>query len=43
MTTGRSSPQELAELLEMGIAGVLPKPFDMIALSRALDAILGGR
>jgi two-component system cell cycle sensor histidine kinase/response regulator CckA len=40
MTTGRAAPDEVAELIALGVDGFLPKPFDVAALSRALGVIL---
>jgi CheY-like chemotaxis protein len=39
VTSGRWRQEEEAELLAAGASGVLPKPFDLVALSAALDKL----
>jgi signal transduction histidine kinase/ActR/RegA family two-component response regulator len=41
LTTGKPRPEEHEELLALGVAGLLPKPFDIGALSETLARVLG--
>ena len=41
--TAKSMPNEMAELREMGAVGVIPKPFDPMALPDELHAIWSRR
>lgn len=39
--TARTQPSELARLLELGVTGVIAKPFDPMTLARQVSSLMG--
>lgn len=40
--TGKTDPQRVEALKETGVAGILPKPFDPLALADEVSRLVGG-
>ena len=39
--TARTQPSELARLLELGVTGVIAKPFDPMSLAKQVTTLMG--